>query len=233
MAAAPAAALLMGGSGRGTCRQVPRARFSVKEKTVEVITAAGRLRSRPAPEYHALSTLPPGLTEALVFQEDRSFWNHHGYSPREMVAATVSSLRSGERPRGASTLTQQLARTLFLSRDRTARRKLLEWRLAALLEQGLGKERILEMYLNHVYFGRNRSGIGPASRYYFDRAPGRLSPDQIAYLVSILPNPEGCPVRRPCSTGGQRFRYLRLLRHLRASPREKPFSEARNPAEEH
>ena len=228
---APAAATVALAVTARTCKQMPRARFLVKEKTVEVTTLRGRYRSRPAPEYHPLESLPSELLAGLVFQEDRSFFRHRGYSPREMVAALVWAVRTGSRPRGASTLTQQLARTLFLNRDRTLQRKLLEWRLAAVLERGLGKKRILELYLNHVYFGRNRSGIGPASRFYFGRPPNRLSLEQSAYLVSSLPNPEGCPVGRPCRVGGQVFRYRRLLRQLRNASPEKPFRPKRNPAE--
>ncbi len=217
-AAAPGVLVLANFARWGSFQQA-RARFLPADKTVEI--AAAGLRSKPSPEYHDLRGLPPDLLRALIFQEDQSFYHHRGYSLRELGAAVVEAASSRRRVRGASTITQQLARTLFLSRERSFERKLVEWRLAALLERGLGKRRILELYLNHVYFGRNRYGIGPAARFYYGTTPDRLRTREVAYLISLLPNPEGCPVRVACSSGGQSFRYRRLLRELGDASAEK------------
>lgn len=122
----------------------------------------GALAGRP---YIPFAAIPEELKRALLYQEDRAFYTHAGYSPREMYIALRDWLLYGHRLRGASTLTQQLARTIFLSSRRKLSRKLLEFRLALLLEERLPKDRILELYINQVYGAEN-----PAARR---KPPGR------------------------------------------------------------
>jgi len=162
----------------------------------------------------SLSELPSALTRALLFQEDQAFYNHRGYHLREMGLALLD-YAAGSRLRGASTITQQLARTLFLSREKTLQRKLQELYLARLLERHLSKEEILELYLNHVYWGKNQNGIGRAARYYFALQPQRLSPGQIAFLVSLLPHPDQCK-QKTCASPQREKRQRRLERYLRS-----------------
>ena len=94
-----------------------------------------------------------------------------------------------EKSRGASTITQQLAKNLFLTRERSYRRKLQEAALALLLEPTLGKRRILEIYLNVIEWGPGIHGIGPASRHYFGKNPSELTPRECAFLVALIPGP--------------------------------------------
>jgi penicillin-binding protein 1A len=91
--------------------------------------------------------------------------------------------------RGASTLTQQLAKNLFLSREKSLKRKLQELALAFLLEAALGKDRILEIYLNVIEWGPGLYGLRPAARHYFGKDPGALSPKEMAFLVVMIPGP--------------------------------------------
>jgi membrane peptidoglycan carboxypeptidase len=101
----------------------------------------------------------------------------------------ATSFSKGKPPRGASTLTQQLAKNLFLTRERSLRRKVLELALALLLESTLGKERILEIYLNVIEWGPGVYGLRQAVRHYFGKEPADLSPKEMAFLVALIPGP--------------------------------------------
>lgn len=166
-----------------------------------------------------LQNLPESVIEGLLLQEDQAFYSHAGYSRREIAIVLYGFLFEGRRLRGASTLTQQLARTLFLSRERSLRRKLLELRLSQLLEARLSKDRILELYLNTVYWGAENRGVAAAARHYFDRSASRLRPEQAAFLVALLPNPAVCP-RAPCDDPGAARRAARIERYLAALARD-------------
>jgi membrane peptidoglycan carboxypeptidase len=95
----------------------------------------------------------------------------------------------GAAVRGASTITQQLAKNLFLSRERSLHRKLQELAFAFLLESALGKDRILEIYLNVIEWGPGLHGLRPAARHYFGKEPGALTPKEMAFLVTLIPGP--------------------------------------------
>ena len=201
-----------------------------KDKSdLRLITAAGIWKSTRPAAYVPLEQLPQSLRRALIFQEDQAFLHHRGYSLREIRSALFDALFRFRRLRGASTITQQLARTLFLKRSNTLRRKLIELRIARILESELEKEHILELYLNNVYWGRNRYGIAAASSRYFGKSPGALTLEESAFLVALLPNPDGCqaPARRAfqeCRLERIGFRHRRLTRYLKAalSPSKTP-----------
>jgi monofunctional biosynthetic peptidoglycan transglycosylase len=101
----------------------------------------------------------------------------------------ASDLATGTFVRGASTIPQQLAKNLFLSREKTVSRKLQELALALLLDSSLGKSRVLEIYVNVIEWGPHLYGLRPAARHYFDEDPGELSPKQMAFLVALVPGP--------------------------------------------
>ncbi len=182
----------------------------------------GALAGRP---YIPFAAIPEELKRALLYQEDRAFYTHAGYSPREMYIALRDWLLYGHRLRGASTLTQQLARTIFLSSRRKLSRKLLEFRLALLLEERLPKDRILELYINQVYWGGESRGAAEAARAFY-RSPAAnpfkgLGPRDFAFLVALLPNPNVCaPAKRPgiahCRNRGLQRRMTRIIKHLNA-----------------
>jgi len=112
----------------------------------------------------SLRGLPPYLPQALLATEDRRFYDHPGVDPVGVIRALVVNLRAGGVREGGSTLTQQLAKNLFLSPDRTIRRKVQEALLAFWLEARYGKDRILEIYLNRVYLGAGAYGVDAAAR---------------------------------------------------------------------
>ena len=165
---------------RGPFRRVMTGRDG-RETTVDVDPAS--------PDFVPLDDVPPLFVRALLTSEDAGFWGHPGIDLSEVpVAASINWVR-GERARGASTITQQLAKNLFLNRERSYRRKLQEAALALLLEPALGKRRILEIYLNVIEWGPGIHGIGPAARHYFGKSPAELTPRESAFLVALIPGP--------------------------------------------
>ena len=142
-----------------------------------------------SPDFVPLDDVPPLFLRALLISEDANFWGHPGLDLGEVPVAMSINWVRGQRARGASTITQQLAKNLFLTRERSYRRKLQEAALALLLEPTLGKRRILEIYLNVIEWGPGLHGLGPASRHYFGKNPPDLAPRESAFLVSLIPGP--------------------------------------------
>ena len=142
-----------------------------------------------SPDFVPLDDVLPLFVRGLLTSEDANFWGHPGLDLGEVPVAMSINWVRGERSRGASTITQQLAKNLFLTRERSYRRKLQEAALALLLEPTLGKRRILEIYLNVIEWGPGIHGIGPASRHYFGKNPSELTPRECAFLVALIPGP--------------------------------------------
>jgi transglycosylase-like protein len=140
-------------------------------------------------DFVARAALPPLFVKALLLAEDSAFFSHRGLDLGELPKALVANWAGGGAVRGASTLTQQLAKNLFLTRERSLARKLQELPLAFLLEAALGKDRILEIYVNVIEWGPGVYGLRPAARYYFDKEPGALTPKETAFLVVMIPGP--------------------------------------------
>ena len=128
------------------------------------------------------------LKKAVLVAEDLSFFNHNGFDTYEIRIAAREAAQ-GKRVRGASTITQQLAKNLWLSPSRSPTRKLREIVLTRQLEQHLSKKRILEIYLNVVEFGPGIYGAEAAARRYFDLPAADLNPEQAARLAASLPRP--------------------------------------------
>jgi penicillin-binding protein 1A len=140
-------------------------------------------------EHQPLKSLPPHLPQALLATEDRRFYSHFGIDPLGLARATFANLRAGRTVQGGSTLTQQLAKNVFLSSDRTLKRKVQELMLAIRLEHRFSKDQILEMYLNRVYFGAGAYGVEAAAQRYFDKPAAKLSLGESAMLVGLLKAP--------------------------------------------
>jgi hypothetical protein len=145
--------------------------------------------SPASPDFIALRDVPPLFVRTLLLAEDAGFYGHRGIDLRELPKALLTDWSRGRAARGASTITQQLAKNLFLSRDKQLGRKLEELAITFLLESALGKDRILEIYLNIIEWGPNLRGLRPAARFYFGREPQALSPAEMAFLVAIIPGP--------------------------------------------
>jgi penicillin-binding protein 1B len=137
-----------------------------------------------------LSEVPPLLPKTLLLVEDHDFYSHGGISLRGILRATLANLRARHSLQGASTITQQLIKNLFLSNERTLKRKVTEASMAVLLERHVSKDEILEAYLNEVDLGQDGPravhGFGLASQFYFSKPLNELQPHEIAMLVAIV-----------------------------------------------
>ena len=145
--------------------------------------------SLASPDFIALRDIPPLFVRTLLLAEDAGFYGHRGIDLRELPTALLTNRSRGNATRGASTITQQLAKNLFLSRDKLLGRKLVELAITFLLESALGKNRILEIYLNIIEWGPDLRGLRPAAHTYFGREPQALTPAEMAFLVAIIPGP--------------------------------------------
>lgn len=144
--------------------------------------------------------MPQDLINAFVAIEDKTFWNHQGFNVIRIFGAIIDGLKSGDSIRGTSTITQQLARNLYLpdeKGDRTLRRKVQEAYYAVQLEKQLSKEQIIEAYLNTIYFGSGASGIQAAAKTYFSKDVDQLTLAECTVLASIPQYPlKNSPMRQ-------------------------------------
>jgi penicillin-binding protein 1A len=136
-----------------------------------------------------LNRISPNFIKAVLSVEDQRFYEHNGVDAIRVAAAAVRNLQEGRRAEGGSTITQQLARQSFLSRDKTYRRKLKEVILAAHIETLYSKDEILQLYLNKVYFGDGLYGVEAASRGYFGKPAAELSVAEAALLAGLIQSP--------------------------------------------
>ena len=136
-----------------------------------------------------LASLPDYVPAAFIAVEDRRFYHHPGFDPIGMVRAIVANMRAGRVVQGGSTLTQQLAKNLFLTPDQTMKRKVQEIMLAVWMELRFTKEEILTLYLNRVYFGAGAYGIEAAAQRYFDKSARELTVGEAALLAGLLKAP--------------------------------------------
>ena len=168
------------------------------------------------------SRISRNLKHAVVVAEDIEFFSHDGFSRRELRAALEKALEEKSVPRGASTITQQLAKNLWLSPSRNPLRKVKEALLTAQLERELSKRRILELYLNVVEWGLGIYGAEAASRHWFGKSARSLTEHEAAQLAAALPRPrswhpgsDSRAYRRMVRTVERRMRKARWVRrHL-------------------
>ncbi|HEY8209873.1 MAG TPA: biosynthetic peptidoglycan transglycosylase [Myxococcaceae bacterium] len=142
-----------------------------------------------SPTFVPIRDLPIHVTRAITISEDASFYAHRGFDLDEIRASITRALRKGTRVRGASTITQQLTKNLFLSGERTYARKAREALITIALEATVPKERLLEVYLNLIEWGPDVYGIGEAAQHYFGVDARQLTAKQAAFLGTIIPNP--------------------------------------------
>lgn len=168
---------------------------------VKIVSVEGDLianRGASGGEAINLHDMSPYLPEAVVAIEDRRFYSHFGVDPIGFTRAMVANVMSGRLVQGGSTITQQLAKNLFLTPDRTIERKVQEVLLALWLEQKYTKDQILEMYLNRVYLGSGSYGVAAASRRYFDKSAKEVTLPEAALLAGLLKAPSRLsPARDP------------------------------------
>lgn len=159
-----------------------------------------------------LSRIAPELQRAVIAAEDASFFVHEGFDWEGIRDAALYNLEAGELKRGGSTITQQLAKNLYLSSERSLFRKAREALITRSLEHQLTKRRILELYLNVAEWGRGVYGAEAAARHHFGKSASDLTSDEAAWLAAILPSPQRYdPIRK---TNALTRRHQRILRWM-------------------
>lgn len=179
------------------------------------------------PGWTSLDSMPDELKWAVIVAEDANFYEHSGIDVPALKEAIKYDLKRKRLAHGASTITQQLAKNLFLSRDKSIRRKLREMVIAVRLERELTKGRILELYLNVVELGPLVYGMGHGARYHFDKPVHMLTPAEAAFLAAMLPGPRVAynPETKAAKVRQRAERLLNLLR-LRQIITEDEIAEA-------
>lgn len=140
-------------------------------------------------DYIELGDISTSFLQAIIAIEDHRYYEHSGYDLIAIGRASIQNLSNGEIVSGASTITQQLSKNLFLSFDQTYERKIAEILLASKLENNYTKDEILTLYVNVVNFGENQLGIGSASTYYFNKQPSELSAAEAILLAGVPQSP--------------------------------------------
>ena len=201
---------------------------SVLEKSNPTSTALMESRQAQAKElgrsipqrwtWAPLSRISPHLQRAVIAAEDASFFIHEGFDWEGIRDAALHNLESGEMKRGGSTITQQLAKNLYLSPERSLFRKAREALITRSLEHRLSKERILELYLNVAEWGNGVYGAEAAARHHFGKSATDLTLDEAAWLAAILPSPRQYdPLRKTAALTRRHQRVLRWI-HTVSTP---------------
>ena len=142
------------------------------------------------PNFTPLDKISPYMEKVVTTTEDGNFWNHKGFSPHQIRLTVIANLKRGRFYRGASTITQQLVKNLFLRREKTISRKLQEVLITWQIEKYLTKQRIMELYLNIIEMGPGIYGITQAAEHYFGKKPAELTLVDCAFIASLLSNPK-------------------------------------------
>ena len=172
---------------------IPAANEAFQTQTTNIYYAGGKSKigtfAVQNRESIAYDQMPECMKQGVVDAENRSFWTDKGIDPKGIIRAAFSNAKSGQTQQGASTITQQYVKILYLNQERTYTRKVKEAFLSLKLQRTLSKQEILEGYLNTIYFGRGAYGIQAASHAYFDKPAAKLDLKQCAVLSAVLNNP--------------------------------------------
>ncbi len=180
-----------------------------------------------------LSRISPSLRQAVVEGEDASFFTHEGFDWEGIKDAALYNFEAGKLKRGGSTITQQLAKNLYLSSERSLLRKAREALITRSLEQHLTKERILELYLNVAEWGHDVYGAEAAARHHFKKSSRDLTADEAAWLAAVLPAPRRYdPIRKTTFLARRHNRIFKQITRgspqppqLEPAPKTEPDSE--------
>jgi penicillin-binding protein 1B len=193
-----------------------------EEESIESVLFEPLLIDRLVPDNKedrviiSLESIPEQLLDTLLLVEDRNFYFHSGISPLGIVRALITNIRAGRTVQGGSTLTQQLVKNMFLTREKTLWRKINEAVMSVILELRYSKDQLLEAYINEVYLGQNYAngvyGFGLAAKFYFGQPIQSLSVEQTAMLIGQVKGPSYYdPWRHPENTRKRRDLVLRLM----------------------
>jgi penicillin-binding protein 1A len=176
----------------------------------------------------AFASLPAHVKLAVLAAEDASFYEHEGLNYWGILRAVAVNLRAGRTRQGASTITQQVVKAVLLDPERTYKRKIREALLARRLEQELTKDEILELYLNHVYFGHGRYGIEEAARDNFGKSAKDLTIAEAALLAGLLPNPEAYSPRHDLAKAVSRRAFVLAQMHEKGFLNDAQYGAAKD-----
>lgn len=184
-----------------------------------VYAADGRLLSELATErriFVPIAAIPPLVKQAFISAEDQNFYTHHGVDPVAILRAAVTDIAQygqGRRPVGASTITQQVAKNMLLGNEVSLSRKAREALLALRIEQSMGKDHILELYLNEIYLGLQAYGVAAAAQAYFNKSLDELTIPEAAFLAALPKAPNNYnPFRHPEAARARRDFVIDRLR---------------------
>lgn len=186
-------------------RSYPMVRYHGRDKPFSIAWQ----KSKPE-RWASLQEVSREAIGAILVSEDWAFFSHDGYDANQIREALKDSLEEGHLTRGASTITQQVVKNVFLERDRSLWRKLKEVMMAVRLEESVGKRRILETYFNIAEWGEGVFGIAAAAAHYFKKPPSQLTAKEGAFLAMLLPSPKRY---------SQSFRDRRLTDYARSTIR--------------
>lgn len=175
--------------------------YDLLARTSVIVDDQGnKIQSIETEEYRtniSIEQMPDNLVNAFVAIEDKTFYEHNGFNYVRLMGALKDSIFEGERIQGTSTITQQLARNLYLTNERTIIRKLREAYYTIQLERALDKDEIMEAYLNTIFLGFNSYGVETASKSYFSKSAAELTLEECAAIAAIPKNPSGfAPLKR-------------------------------------
>ncbi|GAA1951677.1 hypothetical protein GCM10009798_08660 [Nocardioides panacihumi] len=198
---------------------IPSPNKAFQTQTTSIYYAGGKskigqfaVQNRESIPY---SQMPDCMKQGVVDAENRSFWTDKGIDPKGIIRAAFSNAKGGQTTQGASTITQQYVKILYLNQERTYTRKIKEAFLSLKLQRTLSKQQILEGYLNTIYFGRGAYGIQAASQAYFDKPAAKLDLQQCAVLSAVLNNPYGLdPNNGDASKAALLARYRYVLNSM-------------------
>lgn len=179
----------------------------------KIVAADGSLlgiHSRQHRQFVSLDKIPKIVVDAFVSAEDRNYWRHSGIDPTALVRATLGNLRRhpGERPEGGSTITQQVVKNLVVGSERTMSRKIREAILAMRSDRIIGKNRLLEIYLNEIYLGSGAYGVGAAAKTYFGKPLDDLTSAEAALLAGMPKSPGAADPNRNPERALERRNYV-------------------------
>jgi len=184
-------------TGREFLLKNPESTALIEEKGAEAARDERQIRHEQ--RWVPLARIAPSLKRAVIVAEDGAFYDHRGFDTAELKKVLRESWAKGQFPRGASTISQQLAKNLYLSSSKNPFRKLREAIITLHLERNLTKSRILELYLNVIEWGDGIYGAEAAAQFYFKKSAQELGASEAAFLAAIIPNPVGAynPQKHP------------------------------------
>lgn len=207
--------LISGPNGSWTINertQTTESQILLEPELIAEISGPQKIRRDPT----SWDDLPPLLVDAVIAVEDRRFYKHHGIDPRAILRAAWFNIRNGKNLQGGSTITQQLVKNFFFSQEKTIQRKLMEAGFAVYLDLRYSKERIITLYLNHIYMGQDGvvsiAGMKSAAEYYFGKPIRDLNLSESAFLAGLIRSPfRYNPFQNAIAAKNRRDTVLKLM----------------------